>query len=611
MPSLLALLSGLNPDELGVLAERHGGEIDEQLRVPPHVQVARLMVDAVARTAGSVRRRMQDALGGHARAREELQTAGIGWPTRNGEWEVPWAFELLLGPANTASPRSFLELYTRIEHEAARTIARGRGFPWLQAPRALALESLWGALRTPADVARELSTLAPAELEVLVRVAEEGGEVSGHELADLERNPSRVATTSGLWSRRGASFSLARRGLLLPLSGDFHVVPDEVERALSPASHNERLRAATHAQLALAAPVEAIRAQYTMHPGYVLGAVVLLALSSRASKAPRVLAASRAMSIAARLDTSRDSVALLYGLAFDAGWLRASVGPTLADAQPALMSLWLRSSLWDETYAEPDLRRSAEGASQDGIVQGLRELLVEQVQRAAAGRWVSVDAIARATLSDPRATRLSRALLRRSRQGSVSLEQACVSMLAGALHALGEVDIADGAEGRLCRRAARHAPAAYVASDDERRIRLAEPLRLSDLARIADLVEPVSWTGELWVTLTEEQVQEAFVRGETAESVSARLRGPLGTSGTWQTVVRRGMTPRAIASASRVARVLHVAESELLENLYADAKIAPLLVEGAPKGWLFVRDETGAEQVIKELRTRGVRVDMV
>ncbi len=617
MPSLLSFLSALDHDKLAALADAHGASTDDSLRVPASVQVARMLVESTVRDAAQTRHLLLASRRGDADALARLQALGVLWPRGDASWSLPWALELAIGEGARRGPRSFATLYVRIEQEGARAIARARGFAWLQAPRALSLESLWGELRNPESMKLQVACLSDAERGVLVRIGEEGGEVTGHELADLERNPSRVATTSGVWSRRGASFALNRRGFLLPMGMDRHTVPEEVLRAVMPESFAAKQAARAHAEEDLASPAEAVRAQYTHTPGSLLGAVVLLSLANRNGKAPRVLPLSRMNTVAARLDTHQDTVALLYSLAFEAGWLRAAqgagVGPALADATEPLMRLWSRSSGWDETFVEPDRRRAADGPASDGVVQTLRDVVLEYVRRATVGRWVRVQALVQACLADPRCTRLVKAVSRRKVPGSASVEQAITRMVSSALHTLGELDIADSAEGALCRRAARSSQLEH--EDDVRRLAVRPSTRACDLVLTADLLEPVRWDESLIVTLHEDRVRDAFIKGQGQSELQASLARCLpdagSASGSWHEVLANGMSAQGDAYATALAYAIRVHDAAVALSLYGDRAMQPLLVPEAPSGWVFVRAGADVEKVMVALRTRGVRVGVV
>src|SRR6185295_18659470 len=92
----------------------------------------------------------------------------------------------------------------------------------------------------------EIDRLAPTERRVLDGVEREGGEVETDELLELEREPLRLRTASGATpSRRGVGVSLERRGFLVPVHPNRHVIPTEVAAIVGAARHAERAKRRT------------------------------------------------------------------------------------------------------------------------------------------------------------------------------------------------------------------------------------------------------------------------------------------------------------------------------------------------------------------------------
>src|SRR4029078_6404016 len=87
----------------------------------------------------------------------------------------------------------------------------------------------------------EIEKLSATERRVLEGVEMLGGEVDTEELLELEREPLRLRTATGATpSRRGVGFAVERRGLLIPMHPNRHVVPTEVSAIISAASVAER-----------------------------------------------------------------------------------------------------------------------------------------------------------------------------------------------------------------------------------------------------------------------------------------------------------------------------------------------------------------------------------
>ena len=68
-----------------------------------------------------------------------------------------------------------------------------------------------------------------------------GGEVDTEELLDLEREPMRLRGATGATpSRRGVGFALERRGFLVPIHPNRHVIPTEVATIVGAQRRAER-----------------------------------------------------------------------------------------------------------------------------------------------------------------------------------------------------------------------------------------------------------------------------------------------------------------------------------------------------------------------------------
>ncbi len=68
-----------------------------------------------------------------------------------------------------------------------------------------------------------------------------GGEVDTEELLDLEREPLRLRGAMGATpSRRGVGFALERRGYLIPIHPNRHVIPTEVAAIVGEQRRAER-----------------------------------------------------------------------------------------------------------------------------------------------------------------------------------------------------------------------------------------------------------------------------------------------------------------------------------------------------------------------------------
>ena len=88
-------------------------------------------------------------------------------------------------------------------------------------------------------------------------------------MLELEREPLRLRTASGATpSRRGVGFSLERRGLLIPVHPNRHVVPTEVAKIIGHARNEEREKRREQVRaFVLSGDHAPRRARFSMDPG--------------------------------------------------------------------------------------------------------------------------------------------------------------------------------------------------------------------------------------------------------------------------------------------------------------------------------------------------------
>jgi hypothetical protein len=160
---------------------------------------------------------------------------------RGVELLLPIAFMLQLRSWEGEDPRGVRALLSQVSQDVAGSIAgHYLGRP-ATPPMALALESAWETLTNPAKLQRELEELAPLERKLLAAVDTVGGEVETDELLDLEREPLRLRGATGATpSRRGVGFALERRGYLVPIHPNRHIIPSEVATIVGASRRAER-----------------------------------------------------------------------------------------------------------------------------------------------------------------------------------------------------------------------------------------------------------------------------------------------------------------------------------------------------------------------------------
>ena len=243
---LVDILRSLPRGELEALAARIGAGVDPNKRVDAPVQVARVLVMApeireparLSAGAAQLLRRLGEAGGvlvvqSVPPALEPLAARGLVFARVRGkgryELVLPPAYLVQLPPWEGEDPRGIRALLSQASHETLSAIASHYAGRPATAPIALALEQAWETLRSPEGVSEEVAQLASAERRLLDAIERDGGEVDTEELLDLEREPLRLRTATGAApSRRGVGFSLERRGMLIPVHPNRHVIPTEV-----------------------------------------------------------------------------------------------------------------------------------------------------------------------------------------------------------------------------------------------------------------------------------------------------------------------------------------------------------------------------------------------
>src|SRR5882672_4308258 len=145
------------------------------------------------------------------------------------ELVLPYAYLVQLRTWEGEDPRGVRALLAQAPFETVSAIATHYLGRPATPPISLSLEVAWEVLSDRTKLKEEVDRLAPVERRLLEALEREGGEVDTEELLDLEREPMRLRGATGATpSRRGVGFALERRGLLVPVHPNRHVVPTEV-----------------------------------------------------------------------------------------------------------------------------------------------------------------------------------------------------------------------------------------------------------------------------------------------------------------------------------------------------------------------------------------------
>src|SRR6478752_6928550 len=216
---LVDVLRQLPERELGSLIARLKIRIDEAKRIDVPSQVARMLLQLPEmRDAGVLPGPTRELLYRVAEAHGVLyaQTLPIAHMIQLRSWEGE-------------DPRGARALLAQLHPDVASSIAgHYLGRP-ATPPVALCLEPAWEVFADHKRLEREVEELAPLERKLLNAIEKVGGEVDIEELLDLERESMRLRGATGATSsRRGVGFALERRGFLVPVHPNRHVIPSEV-----------------------------------------------------------------------------------------------------------------------------------------------------------------------------------------------------------------------------------------------------------------------------------------------------------------------------------------------------------------------------------------------
>lgn len=566
--------------------------------------------------------------------------------SRGVELLLPIAFMLQLRSWEGEDPRGVRALLSQVSQDVAGSIAgHYLGRP-ATPPMALALEPAWEVLTHRSKLARELEELAPLERKLLAAVDTVGGEVETDELLDLEREPLRLRGATGATpSRRGVGFALERRGYLIPIHPNRHIIPSEVATIVGASRRAERETQRLQIRdFVLADDHAPRRARFAEDPAALALAMALTVrdpsvevrtdigtprsligrLSTRFGKDPERVAFIAALSRAIGLwDPSAVSVASPPG-SHDVGGLGR-----------ALFEAWRRGGAWDEARPDGEVMRVAQGTREASAVGSVRDLVLEALQELGDGRWVPWEAIAGYVRSDSRAPGLTRLIQRwAQRAGVEALTPAEVARRIAfeSLHALGVVDIGDGDEsdegslgptlritprGRAYLSDGGHAASSNGApksSSDHSRFTDNQALRIGPLTKtghvlaLSPFVEIGAVSGTLDVLITAQTLALALGAGFEADVIQARIE---------QVASLPDPIARTLAQASAVvgraefvttSGFLWVEDPEVRELLRTRRQTQDLFVDPSPPAGLLLVPGVELERLARRCRTLGVEV---
>jgi hypothetical protein len=544
-------------------------------------------------------------------------------------------------------PRGVRALLAQAPFETASAVAAHYLGRPATPPIALSLEIAWETLGDPQRLAEEIEKLSPTERRVLESAQREGGEVDTEELLELEREPLRLRTATGATpSRRGVGFSLERRGLLVPVHPNRHIVPTEVAQIIGAAKEAEREARREQVKSFVESGDHAPRrARFGLDPApLALG----LALASRESgnevRAGIGTPKSLVQKLAARFGRDPAHVAILVALSRAVGlWDPSAINAGSPPGSLAMQELvrllfiaWKRGGAWDEARADPEVLRVAAESRDPSPVGVVRDMALEALKDLGEGRWVPWASLAGYLRTDARVPGLARLLRRWSERAMVeSVEPIEVArrIVLESLPALGMVDVGDEEmrepvpgesqvsleERAVTLRLTPRGRALLVdrlptgdktASKflDTHVLRVGPTAKLCSILAIAPFTEVGRASETLDLIVAPQTLARALSAGYEADALRARIESiaPLPES-----------LSRTLAQASIVVGrgtfvasggFLWVEDNNVREMLRTRRPTAELFIDPSPPSGLIVQSGVDVDRLSRRCRTIGVEI---
>lgn len=558
---------------------------------------------------------------------------------RGIELLLPIAHLLVLKPWEGENPRAVRALLNQLGQEVAASIAgHYLGRP-ATPPVALCLESAWEILSDPERLQGEINDLAPLERKLLSAIERVGGEVDTQELLDLEREPMRLRGATGATpSRRGVGFALERRGFLIPVHPNRHVIPTEVAAIIGAERRSER---EAHRReiltFVLGEDHAPFRARFAEDPA-PLALAMALAVREPSVEVRQGLGTPRSLisKFAARFGRDSETVAFLSAISRAVGlWDPSAVGLSappgafeVQDLGKVLFDAWRRGGAWDEARPDGEVLRVQPELREPSAVGVVRELVLEALQELGDGRWAPWEAIAAYVRTDDRAPGVARLVERWAQRGGFEAtppSEIARRIALESLHALGVVDIGDPEEDapesigptlRITPRGRAYlsdAPESRRASEgsrflDNQAIRVGPGAKVGQVVALAPFAEIGAVSGAIDLHFTPQAISHALSAGFDAEVIRTRIEqiAPLPDP------IARLLT-QASAVLGRAEFVpstgfLWVEDPELRELLRTRRQTAELFVDPSPPSGLLLAPGVDLDRVGRRCRSLGIEL---
>lgn len=645
---LTDVLGALPKAELDNLIRRLGVRIDPAKRLDVPAQMARALVQLpdlrdpgrLPPSSVELLHRVAEANGvlfvtAIPAALEPLAARGLVFARgKKGAIELilPTAYLVQLRSWEGEDPRGLRALLAQAPFETASAVAAHYLGRPVTPPVSLSLETAWECLSDPERLVEELDKLAPTERAALEAIEQQGGEVETDELLEIEREPLRMRTAQGpTQTRRGIGFSLERRGFLLPVHPNRHIVPTEIARIIGASQYADREeRRRELRSFVLGGDHAPRRARFSEDPG-VLGLGLSLVVREPGVELKPALGTPKSLvqKLAVRFGRDAGQVAMIIALSraiglWDASALAASSPPgvhRLGDLAAVLFHAWLRGGAWDEARPDPEqLRIGPE--SRDGSPVGVVRQIVLEALRDLGGDWLPLDAVTSYFDNDhrvPGLTRLFRRWSDRVELEPTTPQAAAHRVLTESLPALGVLDLGDEDEDRLSLRMTprgRALVSGEALPPDETRSKFLDThvLRLGPQAKVAAVLGAASFVevGRVGATLdllvAPQTLARALAAGVEADALRQRLEALAPLPESLSRTLEAASVVLGRASFASASGFLWVDDAELRELLLRAKSTQDLFVDPSPRGGLLVQPGLDLDRVALRCRSVGVEV---
>jgi hypothetical protein len=463
--------------------------------------------------------------------------------------------------------------------------------------------------------------------------------VDTEELLDLEREPMRLRGATGATpSRRGVGFALERRGFLVPIHPNRHVIPSEVSSIISARRHQEReARRREIRTFVLAEDHAPRRARFAQDPS-VLALAMALAVREPNVEVRNGVGTPRSFvsKLAARFGREPEAVALVAALSRATGLWDPSAAVAnsppgserVADLGDLLFRAWRRGGAWDEARPDGETLRVGSEAREASVVGVVREMVLEALQELGEGRWVPWEAVAGFVRTDSRTPGINRLIERwaqRSGIEAMTVSEVAHRIAFESLHVLGVVDLGDidddgdgmGPTLRITPRGRAYLGASDVPPPvaeapsrflDTHALRVGPAARIAEVIALAPFTEIGAVTSHLDLLVTPAGVARALGGGIEAELMRTRLESLAPLPDPVHRLLAQASTVLGRAEFVPSQGFLWVDDPEVRELLRTRRQSADLFVDPSPPGGLLIAAGVDLDRLARRCRALGVEV---